>query len=52
MTRLNEVYSAVNKQIENMIATEGRLDNVQRSNLESQIAGLQRLVKDIKTPSM
>lgn len=46
LTRLNEVYSAVNKQIENMIATEGRLDNVQRSNLESQIAGLQRLVKE------
>lgn len=46
LTALNDTYAAVNAQIETMIATEGRLDNVQRSNLEAQISGLQRLVKE------
>ena len=46
MTALNDTYAAVNARIETMIAAEGRLDNVQRSNLEAQISGLQRLVKE------
>lgn len=46
LTMLNATYTALNTQIEDMIASEGRLDSVQRSNLESQIAGLQRLVKE------
>lgn len=46
LTALNNAYAAVNAQIETMISTEGRLDNVQRSNLEAQIANLQRLVKE------
>lgn len=46
LTALNATYTTLNTQIENMIATEGRLDSVQRSNLEAQIAGLQRLVKE------
>lgn len=46
LTALNDTYAAVNAQIETMIAAEGRLDNVQRSNLEAQISGLQRLVKE------
>lgn len=46
LTALNDTYAAVNARIETMIAAEGRLDNVQRSNLEAQISGLQRLVKE------
>ena len=46
LTALNNAYAAVNAQIETMISTEGRLDNVQRSSLEAQIANLQRLVKE------
>lgn len=46
LTALNNTYAALNAQIKTMIATEGRLDNVQRSNLEAQISGLQRLVKE------
>lgn len=43
---LNNTYTALNAQIQNMISAEGRLDNVQRSSLEAQIANLQRLVKE------
>lgn len=46
LTELNNTYAAINGQIGAMIATEGRLSSVQRSNLEAQIAGLQRLVKE------
>lgn len=46
LTALNNTYAAINAQIKSMIAAEGRLDNVQRSNLEAQISGLQRLVKE------
>lgn len=46
LTELNNTYSAINAQIQSMIAAEGRLDSVQRSNLESQIAGLKRMVKE------
>lgn len=46
LTALDNAYAAVNAQIEAMISAEGRLDNVQRSNLEAQIANLQRLVKE------
>lgn len=46
LAELNNAYAAINDQIGTMLATEGRLDSVQRSNLESQIAGLQRLVKE------
>ncbi len=46
LTELNNAYAAINTQIQNMINAEGRLDNVQRSALESQINNLQRLVKE------
>lgn len=46
LTALNNAYAAVNAQIGAMISAEGRLDSVQRSNLEAQISGLQRLVKE------
>ena len=46
METLNNTYTALNAQIQNMISAEGRLDNVQRSSLEAQIANLQRLVKE------
>lgn len=46
LTELNNAYTAINTQIQNMINAEGRLDNVQRSTLESQIRNLQRLVKE------
>ncbi len=43
---LNRVYADINAQIQKMIAAEGRLDQVQRSSLEAQIANLKRLVKE------
>ena len=43
---LNSTYKSINAQIQNMISAEGRLDNVQRSSLETQISNLQRLVKE------
>ena len=46
LTELNNTYNAINAQIQTMIANEGRLDSVQRANLESQISGLQRMVKE------
>lgn len=46
LTELNNAYTAINAQIQNMINAEGRLDNVQRSALESQIRNLQRLAKE------
>lgn len=46
LTELNNTYSAINAQIQSMIANEGRLDSVQRSNLEAQISGLKRMVKE------
>ena len=45
LTELNNTYSAINAQIQTMISSEGRLDSVQRANLEAQIAGLKRMVK-------
>lgn len=46
LTELNNTYSAINAQIQSMIANEGKLDSVQRSNLEAQISGLKRMVKE------
>lgn len=46
LTELNNTYSAINAQIQTMISSEGKLDSVQRANLEAQIAGLKRMVKE------
>lgn len=46
LAELNNTYSAINAQIQSMIANEGKLDSVQRSNLEAQISGLKRMVKE------
>ena len=43
---LNNQYTAINRQIQNMISSEGKLDSVQRSSLEAQINNLKRLVKE------
>lgn len=36
---LNNQYTAINRQIQNMISSEGKLDSVQRSSLEAQKIG-------------
>lgn len=46
LAALNGTYNAINTQIQDMIANEGRLDSVQRANLEAQISALQRMVRE------
>lgn len=46
LQQLNSAYQVLNDKISELISKNGQLDKVQRASLESQIADLQRLVKE------